>query len=156
MAFYQFSQEQHIAADLKEVWEFISSPSNLKKITPKEMGFNITTKNEKVKIYPGMIITYKVSPLLGIKMNWMTEITQVKEMDYFIDEQRVGPYKMWHHQHKLVPDKKGVKMFDLITYTPPFGFIGAIANALIIKNKLKEIFNYRTIAINKEFNIIQS
>ena len=103
-----------------------------------------------------MIITYKVSPLLGIRMNWMTEITQVKEMDYFIDEQRVGPYKMWHHQHKLIPDNKGVKMVDLITYIPPFGLIGAIANTLIIENKLKEIFDYRTIAVNKEFNIIES
>ena len=153
MAFYQFSKEQHISADHKEVWDFISSPCNLKKITPVEMGFNITTKNEKLKIYPGMIITYKVSPLLGINMNWMTEITQVKEMDYFIDEQRVGPYKMWHHQHKLVPDKEGVKMFDLITYIPPFGLIGALGNTLIIKNKLKEIFDFRTIAINKEFEI---
>ena len=85
MAFYQFSLEQHVAADLEQVWEFISSPSNLKKITPKEMGFNITSKDNHVKMYPGMIITYKVSPFLGIKMNWMTEITQVKEMDYFID-----------------------------------------------------------------------
>jgi|TARA_B110000503_G_scaffold88037_1_gene133537 ligand-binding SRPBCC domain-containing protein len=156
MAFYQFSVEQHVDATQKEVWEFISSPANLKKITPKEMGFDITSKDEKTKMYPGMIITYKVSPLMGIKMNWMTEITQVKEMDYFIDEQRVGPYKMWHHQHKLISDKKGVKMIDLITYIPPFGFIGAIANKLIIENKLKEIFVYRTIAVNKEFNIIDS
>lgn len=156
MAFYQFSVEQHVAADLEQVWGFISSPSNLKKITPKEMGFNITSKDDNIKMYPGMIITYKVSPFLGIRMNWMTEITQVKEMDYFIDEQRVGPYKMWHHQHKLIPDNKGVKMVDLITYIPPFGFIGAIANTLIIENKLKEIFDYRTIAVNQEFNIVAS
>ena len=156
MAFYQFSLEQHVAADLEQVWEFISSPSNLKKITPKAMGFNITSKDNHVKMYPGMIITYKVSPFLGIKMNWMTEITQVKEMDYFIDEQRVGPYKMWHHQHKLIPDNRGVKIVDLITYIPPFGFIGAIANTLIIKNKLKEIFDYRTIEVSKEFNILAS
>ena len=109
MAFYQFSVEQHVAADLEQVWEFISSPSNLKKITPKEMGFDITSKEDNVKVYPGMIITYKVSPLLGIKMNWMTEITQVKERDYFIDEQRVGPYKMWHHQHKLILTIKELK-----------------------------------------------
>ena len=107
-------------------------------------------------MYPGMIITYKVSPILGIEMNWMTEITQVKKMDYFIDEQRVGPYKMWHHEHKLIPQKKGVKMLDLITYIPPLGFIGAIANTLIIKSKLKEIFDYRTTAVNKEFNITKS
>ena len=77
-------------------------------------------------------------------------------MDYFIDEQRVGPFKMWHHQHKLIPDKKGVKMIDLITYIPPLGGIGAIANTLIIKKKLKEIFDYRSLAINKALNIIKS
>ena len=156
MAFYQFSVEQHVDAGIDEVWEFISSPSNLKKITPKKMGFKISSKDQKVKMYPGMIITYKVSPILGIEMNWMTEITQVKKMDYFIDEQRVGPYKMWHHEHKLIPQKKGVKMLDLITYIPPLGFIGAIANTLIIKSKLKEIFDYRTTAVNKEFNITKS
>tara|TARA_Y200000002_G_scaffold314153_1_gene271823 strand:- start:957 stop:1427 length:471 start_codon:yes stop_codon:yes gene_type:complete len=156
MAFYQFSVEQHVDASIDEVWEFISSPSNLKKITPKKMGFKISSKDQKVKVYPGMIITYKVSPILGIEMNWMTEITQVKKMDYFIDEQRVGPYKMWHHEHKLIPQKKGVKMIDLITYIPPLGFIGAIANTLIIKSKLKEIFDYRTTAVNKEFNITKS
>ena len=106
MAFYQFFVEQFIAADCAQVWKFISAPSNLKKITPKGMGFNITSKEDKVKMYPGMIITYKLRPLIGINMNWMTEITQVREMDYFIDEQRVGPFKMWHHQHKLIPDKK--------------------------------------------------
>ena len=156
MAFYQYSVEQYIPADCAEVWKFISSPSNLKKITPKEMGFNITSKDEKVKMYPGMVITYKVCPLLGIKMNWMTEITQVRELDYFIDEQRVGPFKMWHHQHKLIPDKKGVRMIDLITYIPPLGFIGALANTLIIKNKIKKIFDYRSIAIKKEFKITNS
>ena len=156
MAFYQFSVEQHIAAERAQVWKFISSPSNLKEITPKEMGFYITSMEEKVKIYPGMIITYKVRPIFGISMNWMTEITQVREMDYFIDEQRVGPFKMWHHQHKLIPDKKGVKMIDLITYIPPLGIIGATANTLIIKNKLKEIFDYRSLAINKALNIIKS
>jgi ligand-binding SRPBCC domain-containing protein len=156
MGFYQFSIEQHIAAERAQVWKFISSPSNLKKITPKGMEFYITSMEEKVKIYPGMIITYKVRPIFGISMNWMTEITQVREMDYFIDEQRVGPFKMWHHQHKLIPDKKGVKMIDLITYIPPLGGIGAIANTLIIKKKLKEIFDYRSHAINKALKIIKS
>ena len=156
MAFYQFFVEQHIAADREQVWKFISSPSNLQKITPKGMSFNITSREEKAKMYPGMIITYKLSPLIGIKMNWMTEITQVREMDYFIDEQRGGPFKMWHHQHKLIPDKKGVKMVDLITYIPPLGFIGAMANTLVVKNKLKEIFDYRSLAIKNELNIIKN
>ena len=102
-------------------------------------------------MYPGMIITYKVSPLLGIKLNWMTEITNVKEYEYFVDEQRIGPYSLWHHQHKIEPIDGGVLMTDIVTYQPPFGFIGAIANSLIIKKRLQQIFDYRSIALEKRF-----
>jgi len=91
-----------------------------------------------------MIISYKVSPFLGIKMTWVTEITQVSELKYFVDEQRVGPYKMWHHQHFIEPVEGGVLMTDIVDYQPPLGFLGAIANQLVIKSQLNEIFSYRT------------
>ena len=94
MAFYQYKQEQKVKASMEEVWDFISSPRNLKEITPDYMGFDITSTDIPEKMYPGMIITYEVKPLLGIKTPWMTEITQVKELEFFIDEQRVGPYKL--------------------------------------------------------------
>jgi ligand-binding SRPBCC domain-containing protein len=81
----------------------------------------------------------------------MTEITQVKELEFFIDEQRVGPYKLWNHQHFIEPIKGGVLMRDIVTYSPPFGFLGALANKLIIRKKLNEIFDYRTLAVNKKF-----
>ena len=90
-----------------------------------------------------MIIGYKVSPLLGIKMNWNTEITQVRELKYFVDEQRVGPYKMWHHQHHIQLFEGGILMKDIVTYCPPFGFLRLLANHLIIRKKLEEIFDYR-------------
>lgn len=151
MAFYQFEQTQKIPANIDAVWDFVSSPMNLKEITPSYLGFLVTSKNDENKMYPGMIITYKVSPLLGIKLSWMTEITHVKDKEYFVDEQRVGPYKLWHHQHKIIPIEGGVLMKDIVTYQPPFGFLGAIANSLIIKAKLKEIFDYRTIAVEKRF-----
>ena len=151
MAVYQFRTKQHVAASIDEVWDFISSPANLKKITPAHMGFEITSEGADAKMYSGMIITYKVSPLMGIKMDWMTEITHVKEKKYFVDEQRLGTYKMWHHQHHLIAEHDGVSMLDTVTYIPPFGFLGAIANKLIIQKKLKEIFDYRTLAVNKEF-----
>ncbi|MFT4566972.1 MAG: ligand-binding SRPBCC domain-containing protein, partial [Saprospiraceae bacterium] len=118
MAFYQFKQEQEIPATLAEIWYFISSPRNLKEITPDYMGFDITSKDLPEKMHPGMIISYKVSPILGIKTDWVTEITQVKEFDYFIDEQRVGPYNLWHHQHMIQPSKNGVLMNDIVTYAP--------------------------------------
>ncbi len=151
MPFYQFEQSQKIPASVDAVWDFVSSPMNLKEITPSYLGFLVTSKQGDLKMYPGMIITYKVSPLFGIKLSWMTEITHVKDKDYFVDEQRVGPYKLWHHQHKIIAIDGGVLMTDIVTYQPPFGFLGAIANTLIIKSKLKEIFDYRTLAVEKRF-----
>ncbi|MEQ9219885.1 MAG: SRPBCC family protein [Cyclobacteriaceae bacterium] len=143
MATYQFFKEQVLNASMEQLWDFISSPANLKKITPSYMGFDITTKYLPEKMYQGMMISYKVSPVPGFKSNWLTEITHVEPGKYFVDEQRSGPYKIWHHEHKLIPAKKGVLMTDLITYEPPFGILGRVANALLIENKLEEIFAYR-------------
>jgi ligand-binding SRPBCC domain-containing protein len=151
MAFYQLIKTQKLPAKIDEIWDFISSPINLKEITPKHMGFIVTSNTGAEKMYPGMIITYKVSPLLGIKLNWVTEITHVKDKEYFVDEQRIGPYSMWHHQHKIEPIEGGVLMTDVVTYEPPLGILGAIANSLLIKNQLQEIFDYRTIALEKRF-----
>ena len=153
MAFYQFQKQQRIRTTIDELWEFISSPVNLKEITPDYMGFDITTKNLADKMYAGMIIAYKVSPVLGLKTTWVTEITHIVEKKYFVDEQRVGPYALWHHQHIIEPVENGVLMTDIVSYKPPFGILGKIANTLIIKNKLNEIFNYRTKAIEKRFGI---
>ena len=144
MPVYTLHQTLTIPSTIDKVWDFISSPGNLKKITPEYMGFDVTTKNLPEKMYPGMIISYKVSPFLGIKMTWVTEITQVSELKYFVDEQRVGPYKMWHHQHFIEPVEGGVLMTDIVDYQPPLGFLGAIANQLVIKSQLNEIFSYRT------------
>ncbi len=151
MAFYQFKREQQIQASLDEVWDFISSPGNLKKITPDYMGFDITTPDLPEKMYPGMIISYIVKPVLGIKTQWVTEITHVKPKEYFVDEQRVGPYNIWHHEHFLEENKDGVLMKDIVSYEPPFGPLGAIANAIMIKRKLNEIFSYRWTAVEEYF-----
>ncbi|MBN2747750.1 MAG: SRPBCC family protein [Bacteroidales bacterium] len=151
MAFYQLIREQKIPASQAEIWDFISSPANLKLITPSYMGFDITSGNVPEKMYEGMIITYKVSPVAGIKTDWMTEITHIKNQEYFVDEQRVGPYKLWHHQHHIFPIEGGVLMRDIVTYSPPFGILGRIANALIIKKKLKEIFTYRYNALVQKY-----
>jgi ligand-binding SRPBCC domain-containing protein len=150
MGFYQFKRVQKIDKPIEEVWQFISDPRNLKVITPDYMGFDITSDDISPKMYPGMIISYIVSPLLGIKMNWVTEITHVKDNNYFVDEQRVGPYKIWHHQHLLVTSGKGTLMTDIVSYKPPFGIIGNLANPMI-KKKLKEIFDYRTQVISNLF-----
>ena len=143
MAVYQLCKEQVIPADLETVWDFISSPHNLKRITPGYMGFDIISEKLPEKIYPGMIISYTVSPWLGVKMNWVTEITHVLEGQYFVDEQRAGPYRMWHHQHRIQEVQEGVLMTDLVTYRPPLGFLGVLANRLMISKKLEEIFEFR-------------
>lgn len=151
MATYQFKREQLVYAPLDVVWDFISSPANLKEITPDHMGFDITTPDLPSKMYPGMIISYKVSPILGIKMNWVTEIKNVEEHAFFVDEQRVGPYAMWHHQHHIERHGDYTLMHDIITYTPPLGWLGRIANWLFIRKNLQQIFDYRKTALEKRY-----
>jgi len=151
MKVYKKETVQHINVTLDECWAFFSSPGNLQKITPKSMGFEITDFDNQ-SMYAGQIIQYKISPLLGLKLNWVTEITQVKDKAYFIDEQRFGPYSFWHHKHFFEATSNGVKMTDVVHYALPLGFLGRIANALIVKNKLKEIFDYRCQEVNQIFN----
>jgi len=115
------------------------------------MVFEITDFDNQ-SMYAGQIIQYKISPLLGLKLNWTTEITQVKDKAYFIDDQRFGPYSFWHHKHFFEATPSGVKMTDVIHYALPFGFLGQIINALIVKNKMKEIFDYRFQKVNELFN----
>ena len=148
----QIKRAQIIKTDIDTLWNFMSAPVNLKSITPKYMLFDIISKNNDEKIYPGMIIAYKVAPLLKIPMTWITEITKIEEKKLFIDEQKVGPYKLWHHQHIFTIKQDGILMEDIITYTPPFGLIGRIANFLFIKNTINKIFDYRNQVLAKQFN----
>jgi ligand-binding SRPBCC domain-containing protein len=151
MKVYTKKNVQQVNASLEECWAFFSSPRNLQKITPSSMGFEITDFDEK-NMYAGQIIQYKVSPLLGIKLPWVTEITFVKDHSYFIDEQRFGPYSLWHHKHFFEANENGVLMTDLVHYALPLGFIGRIMNILIVKNKLKTIFDYRKVKVDELFN----
>jgi ligand-binding SRPBCC domain-containing protein len=152
MSHFQLKKEQFLKTDLDTIWDFASSPANLREITPDYMLFEITSKGMQEKMYPGMIITYKVSPMLGVKMNWVTEITQVKDKHFFIDEQRVGPYSLWHHQHFFEEKEGGILMTDIVTYKPPFGFLGDIANSIFIKKQLESIFEYRFKVMDQKFN----
>ena len=154
MSFHQLIKTQLIPATIDEIWDFISSPGNLKDITPDYMGFDITSENLPDKMYPGMIISYKVRPLFGIPMTWVTEITHVEDKRYFVDEQRVGPYALWHHQHFIEPHENGVMMTDIVSYKSPLGFLGSIANALFIRRQLEGIFTYREKVLKKRFPVI--
>jgi len=153
MSFYQLRRTQQVNVSRDRLWDFIASPRNLKEITPDYMGFDITSHDLPETMYAGLIIAYKVSPLWQIPINWMTEITHVAAPEYFVDEQRVGPYKMWHHQHFLKESEAGCLMEDIVTYQPPFGWLGGLANRWLIKPRLQDIFDYRYHAIKAKFTL---
>lgn len=134
---------QELPIGIDQAWDFLSDPNNLKIITPDEMGFVVTTKSDTQTMYAGQIIEYTVTPMLGIKTSWVTEITHVHDKMYFVDEQRFGPYQLWHHKHFIKKTANGVEMKDIIDYKVPLGYIGQLVNTLFIKNKLQHIFEYR-------------
>lgn len=148
---YSLHTTQNLPIGMDQAWDFFSSPANLAKITPQHMGFNIISKHHGEKMYPGQIIEYTVSPLLGIPMYWMTEITHVQEGKYFVDEQRFGPYSLWHHQHHFKAIPGGVCMEDIVHYKIPLGFLGDIAQWILVKNQLQGIFDYRFKAVEALF-----
>ena len=150
MKIFKLKYSQKLPINLNEAWDFLSSPDNLELITPKSMDFNITDWDER-KAYPGQIIQYTVRPVLGFKINWVTEITQVKDKEFFIDEQRFGPYSFWHHKHFIKEIDGGVLMEDVIHYKIPFGPIGVLLNFLFINSKLKNVFKYRELELIKNF-----
>ena len=143
MGVHSLKTVQFLPVSLEKAWDFFSSPANLATITPSYMGFAIKSKHHGGKMYPGQIIEYTVKPVLGIPLYWMTEITHVAEGRYFIDEQRFGPYSMWHHQHHFREVEGGVEMTDIVHYKIPLGALGDIANALFVRRQLNGIFQYR-------------
>ena len=152
MPVYTIERTQRLPINLDEAWDFFSSPKNLKEITPDYMGFDIKSDPRHLAaMYPGQIITYTVRPVLGIPMFWMTEITQVRDKEFFIDEQRVGPYRIWHHQHHFKAIEGGVEMGDIVHYQLPLGPLGAIANWLFVKKQLQGIFEYRFRVLEERF-----
>ncbi len=140
---YRLSSKQKLPISVNEAWEFLSSPKNLKTITPDYMSFDILSGADK-PMFAGQIIQYIVTPILGIKTNWVTEITHVVDKQYFVDEQRFGPYALWHHKHFVKEIDGGVEMEDIIDYKVPLGFLGRLVHPFLVKPKLTEIFNYRT------------
>ena len=139
---YALETKLLLPINLNDAWTFFSNPENLAKITPGKMGFNITSGIPE-KMFSGQIITYKIDIFPLFSSNWITEITHVQNKTYFVDEQRFGPYSMWHHEHHFEEVDNGVHMFDRVTYKIPFGIIGRMAHSLFIKKQLKHIFAYR-------------
>ena len=146
MKIYRLKTVQKLPISQKEAWDFLSDPKNLKRITPDYMGFEILS-GAADKMYAGQIIQYLVTPVMNIPTKWVTEITHVDEGNYFVDEQRFGPYSLWHHKHFLKPIPNGVEMVDIIDYKIPLGILGQLVHPILVAPKLKEIFEYRKQAL---------
>jgi ligand-binding SRPBCC domain-containing protein len=154
MKLYQLHSKQALPISKHKAWNFLSDPANLKVITPEHMGFIILSGADR-PMFAGQIIQYKVSPFPGYTTKWVTEITQVKEGEYFVDEQRFGPYALWHHKHFIKEIDGGVEMEDIIDYKIPFGILGQLAHPLIVKKQLLEIFRYREQKLKELFGAIE-
>jgi len=148
---FQYKTEQWLPISVDEAWNFFSTPLNLSRITPPELDFKILSDVTGKEIFEGMIIDYKVRPLLGIAVRWQTEICKVNRPGFFTDRQLKGPYKVWEHTHYFVEQAGGVMMTDIVDYALPFGIIGTLGHQLIVRKKIKEIFNFRRQTLEKLF-----
>ena len=152
MAVHTLTRKQLIPASREEAWGFFSDPRNLRRITPPGMGFEILTSDLAAHVRAGMMIAYRVRPLFGLPLTWLTEITLVEEGVRFIDEQRIGPYAVWHHEHEFRGLADGrTEMVDRVTYALPFGPLGDLAHPLLVKPQLERIFGFREAAVRDLF-----
>ncbi len=154
MRLYQLYAVQTLPISKAQAWEFLKNPRNLKEITPDHMGFHILSDIDR-PMFPGQIIQYKVNPFPHIGTKWVTEITHVVEGSYFVDEQRFGPYALWHHKHFLKEVPEGVQMEDIIDFKLPFGILGQLAYPILVKQQLLKIFRYRQQKLTKLFGEVQ-
>jgi len=152
MKTYSIERKQILPISLPQAWNYFSKPQNLKEITPDYMNFKILSNSAAGNMYQGQIITYNVHPLLGIPLFWMTEIAHVKEQEYFVDRQIIGPYKLWHHTHRFNAVDGGVEMTDIVHYALPLGWLGQLAHIIFVKAQLKKIFDFRYQKLKEKFN----
>ncbi|MGV3630396.1 MAG: SRPBCC family protein [Bacteroidota bacterium] len=147
---HQIKRTQIIPVSPEQCWNFFMDPDSLAKITPERMKIQINSLKPE-KIYEGLLIAYRVRPLLGIPLNWVTEITTVKEQVLFVDIQSKGPLRFWHHEHHFREVKGGVEMTDILSYALPFAFLGKIVNQLLVKRQMEKLFDHRQAAVEKIF-----
>ena len=153
MALHRLDKHVKLAATLDEVWAFFSDPRNLPVITPPSLGLRITSPVPG-EMYPGMIITYSVSPIAGIRLQWVTEVTHVVDRRLFVDEQRSGPYRFWHHQHHFREVPGGIEVRDLVHYALPGGPLGPLVNALAVRRRLADVFAFRERVLAQRFGVV--
>jgi ligand-binding SRPBCC domain-containing protein len=154
MGSYTLKRVQRFPISIDEAWDFFSSPRNLKEIAPDYMNFKVLSDSDSEKMFAGQIITYRITPVLRIPLFWMTEITHVRDKEYFIDEQRFGPYALWHHKHFFREIPGGIEMTDYLDYKLPLGFIGNIAHSLFVKKQIESIFEFRRLTLLERFGAL--
>ncbi len=142
MKIYTLTRRQVLPITLEQAWPFFSTPANLEQITPAFLNFRITSPVPE-EIYPGLIITYRIAAVAGIPMVWVTEIKHVIRLRQFVDEQRLGPYRFWHHLHRFREVEGGVEMEDIVHYVMPWGWLGGVVHALFVRSRLQAIFDFR-------------
>jgi ligand-binding SRPBCC domain-containing protein len=150
MQISRIGSEQVVPSSIEEVWAYFSSPQNLNDLTPPDLRFKIVSLSVP-RMYAGQLIEYRIRVLPGIWYPWLTEIRHVQEKDFFVDEQRSGPYKFWYHEHRFVREKGGVRILDHVTYSVGFGFVGTLIDRLWVRRKLEGIFDYRRKRIQELF-----
>ena len=155
MKLHRLQTVQRLPIAMDEAWAFFSSPKNLSLITPSSLDFQMTNEVPEV-MHTGTIITYTIRPLLGLKVRWATEITHADAPHLFVDEQRFGPYRFWHHQHHFRAIDGGTEVEDLVYYALPFGPLGSLAHALWVRRQLEEIFAFRREALEVRFGVWES
>jgi len=154
MGSYTLKRVQRFPISIDEAWDFFYSPRNLKEIAPDYMNFKVLSDSDSEKMFAGQIITYRITPVLRIPLFWMTEITHVRDKEYFIDEQRFGPYALWHHKHFFREIPGGIEMTDYLDYKLPLGFIGNIAHSLFVKKQIESIFEFRRLTLLERFGAL--
>ena len=150
MTLHRLETTQVLPIGTEEAWAFFSDPRNLVRITPPDMRFEVTSDIGD-RVYPGMMITYRLRPLLGIPAEWVTEITHVEEGRLFVDEQRLGPYRLWHHEHHFTPVPGGVEIRDLVYYAIPLGPLGNLVNRVAVRPRLERVFAFRRETLHRLF-----
>jgi ligand-binding SRPBCC domain-containing protein len=151
-ALSRFRRSQTLPITREQAWAFFSDPRNLPEITPKDMGFRVLS-DPPAHVYPGLFIAYSVKPFPGFSTTWVSEITHVDAPDYFVDEQRMGPYTIWHHEHWFRPAPGGgVEVEDIVHYALPFGWAGKTVAGAFVRRRLEAIFRFREESLSRRFN----
>jgi ligand-binding SRPBCC domain-containing protein len=143
-------QTQFLPIDIHVAWDFFSRPEHLTEVTPADLSIEVMSELPP-SIYPGLMIAYKVSPFKGVRLNWLTEITHADDPNFFVDEQREGPFALWHHEHHFKAVKGGTEMTDIVHYELPFGRLGDLFHRPLVLPRLNKIFNYRKEVLRKRF-----